>query len=86
MEDNSKTITESATPLFQYLCIYLIQKYYGSEFAIYATKIFWIEKGKSSQLTNSIFQTQKNHKDIEIHEIKGFIEENAAEIFVVFSG
>jgi hypothetical protein len=60
--------------------------YYGSEFAIYATKMFWIEKGKSSQLTNSIFQTQKNHKDIEIHEIKGFIEENAAEIFVVFSG
>ena len=85
MEDG-KTIKGSTTRSFQYLCIYLIQKYYGSEFAIYTTKMFWIEKGKSSQLTNSIFQTQKNHKDIEIHENKGFIEENAAEIFVVFSG
>jgi transcriptional regulator GlxA family with amidase domain len=83
--DNGKTITGGATLSFQNLCIYLIEKYYGTEIGNYAAKMFLVEKGKSSQLTYSIFQTQKDHNDIEIRKIQGFIEENAAEKLVVSS-
>lgn len=81
--DNGKTITGGATLSFQNLCIYLIEKYYGTEIGNYSAKMFLVEKGKSSQLTYSIFQTQKDHNDIEIRKIQAFIEENAAEKLVV---
>jgi transcriptional regulator GlxA family with amidase domain len=83
--DNGKTITGGATLSFQNLCIYLIEKYYGTEIGNYAAKMFLVEKGKTSQLTYSIFNTQKDHSDIEIREIQSFIEQNATEKLVVSS-
>jgi transcriptional regulator GlxA family with amidase domain len=83
--DNGKTITGGATLSFQNLCIYLIEKYYGTEIGNYAAKMFLVEKGKTSQLTYSIFNTQKDHSDLEIRDIQGFIEQNATERLVVSS-
>lgn len=81
--DNGKTITGGATLSFQNLCIYLIEKYYGTEIGNYAAKMFLVEKGKHSQLTYSIFSAQKNHSDEEIISTQQFIEKNATEKLVV---
>jgi transcriptional regulator GlxA family with amidase domain len=81
--DNGKTITGGTTLSFQNLCIYLIEKYYGTEIGNYAAKMFLVEKGKSSQLTYSIFNAQKDHNDLEIRETQYFIENNASEKLVI---
>lgn len=81
--DNGKTITGGATMSFQNLCIYLIEKYYGTEIGNYAAKMFLVEKGKSSQLTYSIFNAQKDHNDEEILKTQYFIEKNAAQKLIV---
>ena len=81
--DNGKTVTGGTTLSFQNLCIYLIEKYYGTEIGNYAAKMFLVEKGKSSQLTYSIFNAQKDHKDLEILETQYFIENNASKKIVI---
>ena len=81
--DNGTIITGGATMSFQNLCIYLIEKYYGAEIGNYASKMFLVEKGKSSQLTYAIFSAQKEHKDAEILKSQHFIEQNAAEKLVI---
>ena len=77
--DNGRSITSGATMSFQNLCIYLIEKYYGTEIGNYAAKMFLVEKGKASQLTYSIFNAQKDHADDEILKTQHFIEKNAGE-------
>lgn len=81
--DNGKTITGGATLSFQNLCVYLIEKFYGKEIGNYAAKYFLVEKGKTSQLSYSIFSSQKNHSDEDIIEVQHYIEKNAAEKLVV---
>jgi transcriptional regulator GlxA family with amidase domain len=81
--DSGTIITGGATLSFQNLCIYLIEKYYGTEIGTYAAKMFLVEKGKSSQLTYSIFSAQKEHEDAEILVTQHFIEQNASDKLVV---
>ncbi len=81
--DNGKIITGGATLSFQNLCVYLIEKFYGKEIGNYAAKYFLVEKGKHSQLSYSIFSTQKSHSDEDIIEVQHYIEKNAAEKLVV---
>lgn len=81
--DNGRTITGGATLSFQNLCIYLMEKYYGRHIGTYAAKLFLVEKGKSSQLTYSMFSAQKSHSDEEIRRIQTLIEEQAADKLVV---
>lgn len=83
--DNGTIITGGATMSFQNLCIYLIEKYYGAEIGNYAAKMFLVEKGKTSQLTYAIFNTQKEHGDVEILKTQHFIEQNAADKLVISS-
>lgn len=81
--DNGRTVTGGATLSFQNLCIYLMEKYYGRHIGTYAAKLFLVEKGKSSQLTYSMFSAQKSHGDEEIRRIQTLIEGKAAEKLVV---
>lgn len=81
--DNGRTITGGATLSFQYICIYLIEKFYGKQIGNYAAKVFLVEKGKHSQLTYSVFSAQKNHNDNGILEIQETIEARAKERIVI---
>lgn len=64
---------------FLNLILFLVEKYFGRETAIYCSKIFQIDMERSSQSPFLIFQTQKNHGDELIFQAQTYIEENLAE-------
>jgi len=64
---------------FLNLILFLVEKYFGRETAIYCSKIFQIDMERSSQSPFLIFQTQKNHGDELISQAQTYIEENLAE-------
>lgn len=59
---------------FLNLMIYLIEKYYDRQTAIYCSKVFQIEIDRFSQSPFIIFKGQKFHDDILIREAQEFIE------------
>lgn len=64
---------------FLNLILFLVEKYFGRETAIYCSKIFQIDMERTSQSPFLIFQTQKNHGDELIRQAQTYIEENLAE-------
>lgn len=58
------------------LILYVIEKMIGREAAIYCSKIFQIDLGRSGQSEFIIFKGQKDHQDIVIMEIQEFLEKN----------
>ena len=64
---------------FLNLILFLVEKYFGRETAIYCSKIFQIDMARTSQSPFLIFQTQKNHGDDLICQAQTYIEENLAE-------
>lgn len=64
---------------FLNLLIYLIEKYYGRETAIWCAKVSEIEFDRIDQNQFVIFNGQKEHADKEIIEIQEYIEEHYAE-------
>lgn len=58
------------------LVIYFIEKTVGREAAIYCSKIFQVDMGRTSQNPFIIFKGQKDHADEAINEAQVFIEEN----------
>ena len=58
------------------LILYLIEKYAGREMAILCAKVFAIEIERDSQLSFTIFQGQKDHRDDQIKEAQVYIEKN----------
>lgn len=64
---------------FLNLAIYLVEKYYGRETAIYCSKIFQIELDRQSQSAFIIFKGQKNHGDEIIKKAQVYIEEHLDE-------
>lgn len=64
---------------FLNLLLYLIEKYYGRETAIWCAKVFEIEFDRLDQNQFVIFNGQKEHADEEIITIQEFIEERYAE-------
>jgi transcriptional regulator GlxA family with amidase domain len=61
---------------FLNLLIYLIEKYYDRQTAIYCSKVFQIEMDRNSQSQFSIFTGQKQHSDDIVREAQQFIEQN----------
>ncbi|HZZ75507.1 MAG TPA: helix-turn-helix domain-containing protein [Puia sp.] len=61
---------------FLHLMIYLVEKYYDRQTAIYCSKIFQIDMDRASQSPFAIFSTQKNHDDTVIKEAQTYIEMN----------
>lgn len=61
---------------FLNLILFLVEKYFDRQTAIYCSKVFQIDIERNSQSPFSIFQTQKNHGDEVICKAQTYIEEN----------
>jgi transcriptional regulator GlxA family with amidase domain len=64
---------------FLNLIIYLIEKFYDRQTAIYCSKVFQIELDRKSQSEFSIFRGQKQHDDAVVKEVQTYMEENLQE-------
>ena len=64
---------------FLNLLLFLVEKYFDRQTAIYCSKIFQIEIDRTSQSPFQIFETQKNHGDEVISQAQTYIEENLSE-------
>ena len=64
---------------FLNLLLYLIEKFYGRETAIWCSKVSEIEFDRIDQNQFVIFNGQKDHGDVEIGEIQEYIELHYAE-------
>jgi transcriptional regulator GlxA family with amidase domain len=61
---------------FLHLVLFLVEKYFDRETAIYCSKIFQIDMDRTSQSPFLIFQGQKSHGDELIEHAQSYIEEN----------
>src|SRR5579863_8236173 len=59
--------------------LYIIEKYYDRQTAIYISKMFQVEMGRQSQSAFVIFSAQKNHDDEVIKKAQTYIEKNLHE-------
>jgi transcriptional regulator GlxA family with amidase domain len=66
---------------FLHLILFLVEKYFDRQTAIYCSKIFQIDMDRTSQSPFIIFQTQKNHGDELIGQAQAYLEENLHEKF-----
>lgn len=64
---------------FLNLILFLVEKYFDRQTAIFCSKIFQIDIERTSQSPFHIFQTQKNHGDELISKAQTYIEENLNE-------
>lgn len=64
---------------FLNLIIYLIEKYYDRQTAIFCSKIFQIEIDRQSQSAFTIFNGQKHHGDDMVKEAQQYLESNLHE-------
>lgn len=77
--DENGIYTNGGAYSFLNLIIYLIEKYFDRQTAIFCSKVFQVDMERTSQSPFSIFQTQKNHGDEIINEAQLYIEENISE-------
>jgi transcriptional regulator GlxA family with amidase domain len=64
---------------FLNLMLFLVEKYFDRQTAIFCSKIFQIDIDRTSQSPFHIFQTQKNHEDELIGKAQTYMEENLRE-------
>ena len=64
---------------FLHLIVFLVEKYFDRQTAIFISKGFQIDMDRTSQSPFIIFQTQKNHGDDLICQAQTYIEENLSE-------
>jgi len=74
-EDNGIYSSGGAYSILNFT-LYLIEKYFGRETAIWCSKISEIEFDRMNQNEFIIFSGQKGHKDDRIHKAQLFIEQN----------
>lgn len=65
------------------LILYVIEKMINREAAIYCSKIFQIDMGRSSQSEFIIFTGQKDHADEEIKDVQAWVENHFDEKITV---
>ncbi len=61
---------------FLNLALFLVEKYYDKETAIYCSKIFQVDMERHTQSGFAIFSGQKRHSDDTILEAQRYIEQN----------
>jgi transcriptional regulator GlxA family with amidase domain len=74
--DEGNIITCGGATSFLNLMIYLIEKYFGHDLAVYASKIFLIDMERPSQLPFKIFSFAVTHGEEAITRIQSFIAEH----------
>ncbi|TSJ47947.1 GlxA family transcriptional regulator [Fluviicola chungangensis] len=74
--DEHGIYTNGGAYSFLNLIIYLIEKYYDRQTAIYCSKVFQIEPDRKSQSVFTMFRGQKQHDDEVVKEVQNYLEEN----------
>ncbi len=77
--DENGIYTNGGAYSFLNLVLYLVEKYYDRQTAIYCSKIFQIEMDRQSQSPFIIFKGQKQHGDEMIRQAQAFIESKLME-------
>ena len=77
--DENGIYTNGGAYSFLNLVIYLVEKYYDRQTAIYCSKVFQIEMDRNSQSPFTIFAAQKSHGDEMIIKAQAFIENRVDE-------
>lgn len=77
--DENGIYTNGGAFSFLNLIIYLIEKYYDRETAIYCSKLCQIEMDRNSQSPFTIFIGQKSHGDEMVQQAQSYIESNVQE-------
>ena len=77
--DENGIYTNGGAYSFLNLIIYLIEKYYDRETAIFCSKVFQIEMDRQSQSSFAIFTGQKMHGDETIKSAQAYIEKKFQE-------
>jgi transcriptional regulator GlxA family with amidase domain len=81
--DEGDIVTCGGATTFLNLLIYLIEKYFTHELAVYASKIFLIDMDRSSQLPFKIQSFSTAHGEQAIARIQAFIAEHLAENLII---
>ena len=77
--DEKGIYTNGGAYSFLNLMIYLIEKYYDRQTAIYCSKVFQIEIDRITQSEFAIFTGQKTHDDEMVQQAQAYIEKNLEE-------
>ena len=77
--DENGIYTNGGAYSFLNLMIYLVEKYYDRQTAIFCSKVFQIEIDRDSQSAFTIFKGQKLHGDEMVKEAQAYIESNLPE-------
>jgi len=77
--DEKGIYTNGGAYSFLNLIIYLIEKYYDRQTAIFCSKIFQIEMDRQSQSAFIIFKGQKSHEDDVVKKAQAYIEDHVDE-------
>ncbi|MEO6978099.1 MAG: helix-turn-helix domain-containing protein, partial [Mucilaginibacter sp.] len=77
--DENGIYTNGGAFSFLNLIIYLVEKKFDRETAIYCSKVFQIEMDRQSQSAFIIFKGQKMHSDAMVKEAQTYIENNLHE-------
>jgi transcriptional regulator GlxA family with amidase domain len=77
--DESGIYTNGGAYSFLNLVIYLVEKYFDRQTAIFCSKVFQIEMDRQSQSAFIIFTGQKSHSDEVIRQAQTYIENNLQE-------
>ncbi|WP_160710906.1 GlxA family transcriptional regulator [Chitinophaga solisilvae] len=77
--DEQGIYTNGGAYSFLNLMIYLVEKYYDRQTAIFCAKVFQIEIDRQSQSAFIIFTGQKQHDDDMVKEAQAYIESKADE-------
>lgn len=77
--DEHGIYTNGGAYSFLNLMIYLVEKYYDRQTAIFCSKVFQIDMDRQSQSAFIIFKGQKQHGDDMVKQAQTFIENNLHE-------
>lgn len=77
--DENGIYTNGGAWSFLNLVLYLVEKYFDRQTAIFCSKVFQIEMDRQSQSAFIIFKGQKLHGDETIKEAQAYIENNLQE-------
>jgi len=72
--DENGIYTNGGAYSFLNLMIYLVEKYYDRQTAIFCSKVFQIEMDRNSQSAFAIFTGQKLHGDEVVKKVQAYIE------------
>ncbi|MES2780301.1 MAG: helix-turn-helix domain-containing protein [Bacteroidota bacterium] len=77
--DEKGIYTNGGAYSFLNLMVYLVEKYYDRQTAIFCAKVFQIEMDRQSQSAFIIFTGQKSHGDEVVQQAQTYIENNLQE-------